>query len=385
MNPTVGIVGGGQIGKMITQAASRLNLSVVVLDPTPNCPAAKAGATQIQADFKNPDALRDLASKCDVLTYEIELGDTQTLREIESSGKKVYPSSDCLKIIQDKGTQKQFLADHKIPVPEFAAVHSADEIKSVTAKIGFPSLLKLRRDTYDGRGSFTFRNPRELSDLLNAHTLNGSLSKDDYMLERFVPFTKEISVMIARNAQGKTVHFPVVENIHKDHILVSTLAPARISPKLAAKACAIARKAVEKLKGVGIFGVEMFLDKKGGILINEIAPRPHNSGHYTIEACTHSQFEIHLRAILGLPLIEPRLLSPAVLINILGTRNFEGPSRVKGLEQALSVPGASVHIYGKEGSRVKRKLGHATVLDKTLAGAMAKAEKIRKCLEVVPA
>lgn len=384
-SPTIGIIGGGQIGKMIAQEARRMAMNLIVLDPTPDCPAATICGNQIVADFKDIEAIRKLAKSSDVVTYEIELGNTDVLKQLENEGAKIYPSADNLRIIQDKLTQKDFLRSKKIPVPEFSEVISQEDLSRKSAEFGFPSLLKRRRDTYDGRGTLTLNKPKDLTELLGAHQLNGNLADRNYMLERFVPFAKEVSVMVARNGAGQIVSFPVVENIHENHILAMTLAPAQISPAIAKKAKEVAVKAVKALNGIGIFGVEMFVTRNGEVLINEIAPRPHNSGHYTIEACAHSQFEMHLRAVLNMPLVEPTLLSPAVLVNILGDSEISGPYRLDNMDEILSIPGVKLHLYGKQGSRPKRKLGHFTILDKTIAGALKKAQKVRKLAKIVPA
>ncbi len=382
---TIGVIGGGQIGKMIAQEAKRMSMEMIVLDPSPECPAASVCGRQIQADFKDIDAIRKLAMSSDVVTYEIELGNPDILKQLEKEGFKIFPSAENLRIIQDKFTQKTFLKTNRVPVPEFVEVSSPEELRIKSGSFGYPSLLKQRRDTYDGRGTLTLHKSKDLERLMDTHALNGNLADRNYMLERFVPFVKEVSVMIARSRQGEMVSFPVVENIHENHILATTIAPARITETVAKRARQVAQKAIEAFNGIGIFGVEMFVDRKGEVLINEIAPRPHNSGHYTIEACAHSQFEMHLRAVLGLPLVEPKLLSPAVLINILGKSTINGPYRLKKLDELLAIPGAKLHLYGKQGVRPQRKLGHVTILDATVAGALKKAEKARKLIEVVPA
>jgi 5-(carboxyamino)imidazole ribonucleotide synthase len=382
MKATIGILGGGQLGKMITQEARRMALEVVVLDPTPDCPAAGAGARQIVADFKDESAIRRLAETCDVLTYEIELGNTGILKALEGEGRRICPAPETLRIIQDKFFQKEFLQKHGAPVPEFAALTEAP-LAGQVQKFGYPCLIKLRQDAYDGRGNFTLKSPEDLAAALKSENLEGTAAKK-YMLERFVPFVKEVSVMVARNRKGQVVSYPVVENLHEDHILLYTVAPARIAEPVAQKARQVAMKAVEALAGAGIFGVEMFVDAGGNILINEIAPRPHNSGHYTIEACAHSQFEMHLRAILDLPLVDPVLLSPAAMVNLLGYGGEDSPYRVEGAEEALAVPGVALHLYGKKGLKRRRKLGHVTVLDSTPEAALKKAEKVRGMIRIVP-
>ncbi len=382
---TIGVIGGGQIGKMLALEAKRMAMEMVVLDPSPDCPAASVCGKQIVADFKDINAIRKLAQESDVVTYEIELGNAETLKQLEREGFKIFPSAENLRIIQDKYIQKNFLKSRRLPVPEFAEVSSREDLREKSSSFGYPSLLKQRRDTYDGRGTLSIKKSKELDVLLDSHKLNGNLADKNYMLERFVPFVKEVSVMIARNRSGKIVSFPVVENIHENHILAMTIAPARVSGAISRRAKQAAVNAVKALDGVGIFGVEMFVDRKGGVLINEIAPRPHNSGHYTIEACAHSQFEMHLRAVLDLPLVEPDLLSPAVLVNILGHDTIDGPYRLSNLNEILAISGVKLHLYGKRGVRSGRKLGHITILDPTVSGALKKAEKVRKFIKVVPA
>lgn len=382
MKATIGILGGGQLGKMLTQEARRMALDVIVLDPTPDCPAAGAGAKQIVADFKNEGAIRRLAESSDVVTYEIELGNTGILKELEREGRKICPAPETLRIIQDKFLQKEFLKKHGVPVPGFSPL-SEGSLAEQVKNFGYPCLIKLRQDAYDGRGNFTLKSEADLREAVRREDLEGPSARK-YMLERFVPFVKEVSVMVARNRRGEIVSYPVVENLHEEHILLYTIAPARVSAAIAKKARQVAMKAVRALEGAGIFGVEMFVGPKGEVLVNEIAPRPHNSGHYTIEACAHSQFEMHLRAILDLPLPDPMFLKPAVMVNLLGYGGDNDPYRVEGVEEALAMPGVALHLYGKKGLKSRRKLGHVTILDKTPESAFKKAQKVRKLIRIVP-
>jgi 5-(carboxyamino)imidazole ribonucleotide synthase len=259
-------------------------------------------------------------------------------------------------------------------VPDFYLIDRATDLNKVLKSFGLPLLVKARVDSYDGRGNTLIQTQNELLNWFR--NINGT----KYMVERVIKFRKELSVMVARNRKGQIESFPVVENIHKNNILNTTIAPARVPKVTWRKAKKIAEKAVTALGGSGIFGVEMFLTSDGRILVNEVSPRPHNSGHYTIEACSISQFEQHLRAILDLPLSRPQLLSPAVMVNILGSLNCSGPYRIKGLRGLFSIPGCKLHLYGKKTSKPNRKLGHITVTAKGASAALRRAKKARESL-----
>lgn len=374
----VGIIGGGQLGKMIAHEARRMSFKVVVLDPTEGCPASGVADEQIVADFKDENAIMKLAEKCDVLTYEIELANSAALKELEAKRFPVRPAPETLRIIQNKHRQKSFLQEHRIAVPDFALVRSEEHLHELCKKFGFPAMLKACEDSYDGRGNFLIASKNKV------HEAFDYFVGRECMLEKFVSFTKEISIMVARNPIGQIELFPVAENIHKNGILDTTIVPARISRKVELKAKKVAERTMEVLHGAGVFGIEMFATKKGEVLVNEIAPRPHNSGHYTNEACSVSQFEQHLRAVLDLPLSKPELLSPAVMVNILGAENSNGPYAVKGLMRLLSVQGVKLYVYGKKTSKPRRKLGHITATGRTVKEALARAVKARKAVELVP-
>ena len=374
-DPTsIGIIGGGQLGKMIAQEAKRMSMKVIVLDPQEHCPASSVVDEQIVADFKDQAAIDRLASKCDVITYEIELANSDALERLEARGKDVCPSPRILRIIQDKYKQKAFFKENNIPLPDFHLIDRATDLNKVLKSFGLPLLVKARVDSYDGRGNTLIQSQKELLNWFR--NINGT----KYMIERVIKFRKELSVMVARNRKGQIESFPVVENIHKNNILNTTIAPARVPKMTWRKAKKIAEKAVTALGGSGIFGVEMFLTSDGRILVNEVSPRPHNSGHYTIEACSISQFEQHLRAILDLPLSRPQLLSPAVMVNILGSPNCSGPYRIKGLRGLFSIPGCKLHLYGKKTSKPNRKLGHITVTANGASAALRRAKKARESL-----
>lgn len=374
----VGIIGGGQLGKMIAHEARRMSLKIIVLDPTEGCPASRIADEQIVADFKDESAIMKLAEKCDILTYEIELANSTALKELEAKNYPVRPAPETLRVIQNKYRQKLFLKQHKIPVPEFALVRSEEHLYELCEQFGYPAMLKACEDSYDGRGNFLITSKNKIHEAFNY------FSGRECMLEKFVPFVREISIMVARNPSGQIESFPVAENIHKNSILDTTIVPARINKSVEARAKKVAEKTMAALHDAGLFGIEMFVTRKGEVLINEIAPRPHNSGHYTNEACSVSQFEQHLRAVLDLPLSEPELLSPAVMINILGDENMDGPYAVKGLTQMMAVPGASLYIYGKKFTRPRRKLGHITATGRTIKLAMTRAAKARKAIELIP-
>jgi 5-(carboxyamino)imidazole ribonucleotide synthase len=373
---TVGIVGGGQLGKMMAMAAKRMSLQIAILDPDRLCPAAPLADELIVSSFQDDASIRKLAKISDVITYEIELANSRVLEELVSKKYSVHPDPRTLNIIQDKSKQKKFLKDNNIPVADFELVTSEDLLRKTCQKYGYPLLLKACKDSYDGRGNFLIRTEDDIGKGLSY------FRGRQCMLEAFVPFTKELSVMVARNTSGQIQSFPVVENIHTKNILFTTIAPARIPANLANKALICAKKAIKTLNGAGIFGVEMFLKKDGSVLINEIAPRPHNSGHYSIEACTVSQFEQHLRAILGLPLAIPRLISPAVMVNILGPEGYSGFYSLKRISQVLKIQGLSLHVYGKQTTMPLRKLGHMTIIAKSIGQALLRAQSARKELIV---
>ncbi|HYF99195.1 MAG TPA: 5-(carboxyamino)imidazole ribonucleotide synthase [Candidatus Saccharimonadales bacterium] len=352
----LGIIGGGQLGKMLAMEAKRMFIKVVILDPTLNCPASSIADKVIEGDFSDEQKIYQLAREADLITYEIELANSKALKNLEVSGKLVHPSPKTLSIIQNKYRQKKFLRENKINVPDFELVYDEDQVVKVCSEFGYPVLLKACENSYDGRGNYLIRTKDEIKYAMK------QFSGRECMLEKFVNFKKEISIMIARNSSGCISYFPVVENIHEDHILKTTIAPARISTEIESKVINLAVRTMESLKGSGIFGIEMFLGENDDVLINEIAPRPHNSGHYTIEACSISQFEQHLRAILNYPMPQPILKSKAVMVNILGPPNLSGPYLFSGIKETMRLPATKIHLYGKEETKPKRKLGHITIL-----------------------
>jgi len=353
MKKRLGIIGGGQLGMMITEAAQNLNdeiSEITVLDPTENCPAAQAGAKQIVGDFKDEIAILKLAEESDIITYEIESGNTDVLSKIKA---KIEPSPSTLGIIQDKLSQKKFLSENGLPVSQFYEITSLDDLREKIKELGLPVLLKSRRDAYDGRGNFKISSSDEIEKAYR-HFDGKSL-----MVEKFVDFKMEVSVIAARNTRGEIATYPLVENIHEDNILRMTIAPARVSDDVIRNAGEIAKKTMHVLNGAGVFGIEMFIDQNNVILINEIAPRVHNSGHHTLQSCKTSQFEQHLRAILGLDLGSTDLVHKTVMYNILGPDGFEGKYKPIQLEK----DGVYLTMYGKDISKPQRKLGHFNVVD----------------------
>jgi 5-(carboxyamino)imidazole ribonucleotide synthase len=364
----IGIIGGGQLGKMSAQAAKQMGFYVTVLDAAPQCPAAHIADAQIVGNLHDADKLRALAKVSDVLTYEIEHIDTQTLKSLHNEGHTIYPSPAVLEIIQDKLKQKQLLAKNYIPVPRFEAV---DEL---TAETHFPIVQKARKGGYDGKGVVVLKSPADLVNALQTPS----------MIEELIDFDKELAIIIARTPTGEMATYPVVEMVFDDKTNICDIvaAPAQIDEVTAEKARQVALHAIEVLDGVGVFGVEMFLTHDGQVLVNEIAPRPHNSGHYTIEACVTSQFEQLIRVISGLPLGMSELLSPAAMLNLLGEAGYSGQPVIEGLHEALAIPGLSFHLYDKASTRPFRKMGHITILDNNLNNAIAKIQRVKNILKI---
>ena len=362
----LGIVGGGQLGKMMAFEAKRMFMKVTILDPTKDCPASSLADKLIIGDFSDEQKIYDLSREVDIITFEIELANATALNNLEESGFLVHPSPKTLSIIQNKYRQKKFLRENRITVPDFELVSSEEQLMRYCSKSGFPVLLKACEDSYDGRGNYLIRSENEISKALT------HFSGRQCMVEKFVNFKKEISIMIARNLSGTISYFPIAENIHEDHILKTSIIPARISKETERKAIDLAIMTMKSLKGSGIFGIEMFVDEEDNVLINEIAPRPHNSGHYSIEACSISQFEQHIRAILDYPLLQPILLSNAVMINILGPNNYTGPYEITGIDELFAIPGVKIHIYGKLETKPNRKLGHITIVSNSVDPILTK-------------
>jgi len=375
MKQRIGIVGGGQLGRMLAQAAHKLGFYVTILDPTVDSPAGQIADSQIVGSFKDKESIFKLAEVSDFITFEIESANAEALEELIARGVPVHPEPKVLKIIKDKFEQKVFLREHDIPVADFALIDSVDDCIKQGEIFGYPYLLKARFDAYDGRGNRVIKSK---DDIENAFT---ELSKSPLYAERFVPFMKELAVVSARGMDGEIISFPVVETVHKNNICHIVRSPAQVGSETVAKARVLAEKVLDVLGGVGVFAVEMFQTEDGELLINEIAPRVHNSGHHTIEAFNMSQFEAHIRAITGLPLVLPLALSHAsVMINILGER--EGEAMLGGDYKHITDPSVAIHIYGKIDTRPERKMGHITVLADTVEEAEERALEIRRSISI---
>ena len=338
----IAILGGGQLARMTAEAAAHFGIETAILEREPDSPAARISARALVGNWDDQCQLLALAEGALAVTLENEFVDAPSLIWLEQQGVPVYPSGRTLGLVQDKLEQKRFMYGAGIPVPEFAEVRTRDDIVEAGERWGWPLLLKARRNGYDGYGNATLRKEEDVGPAC----LRLGWPERSLLVEAWVPFTRELAVMVARGRDGSSVVYPVVETVQQNHICHIVRAPAAIPEVVAKQATDIARRAVEAIDGVGVFGVEIFETPQGTALYNEIAPRPHNSGHYTIEACASSQFENHLRAVLGLPLGSPSMITPAaVMVNLLGARS--GTARVDGLAAALAVEGAVVHIYGK--------------------------------------
>ncbi|TFK33685.1 phosphoribosylaminoimidazole carboxylase [Crucibulum laeve] len=382
----VGILGGGQLGRMLAASASLLNVKIVILDAGENGPAKQVIAppaphlSHIDGSFTDREKILELAAKVDVLTVEIEHVDVTALEKIQSSSQRpleIHPSPSTIKIIQDKFRQKEHLAAHGSPVSEFVPVDSTVEsLHTAAQKLGLPLMLKSRTLAYDGRGNFVIR------ELAQAEEAIAALGGRPLYAEKWVPFVKEIAVMVVRTTSGDVQSYPVVETVHKENICHLVFAPLRSrDPGLFSRVRSIAENAVRSFTGAGVFGVEMFLMENGNIYVNEIAPRPHNSGHYTIEACETSQYENHLRAILSLPLGSPALKVPSsVMLNLIG-HSSSMSEIIETTNMALTTPGASVHLYGKAECRKGRKMGHITLVAESDAELRA---RLRPLLASLP-
>lgn len=375
----IGIIGGGQLGKMMILDAKRLGFYVVTLDPTESCPSHSISDEHIMASFDDEKAIRTMAEKVDVITYEFEHIHVGILKTLEQEGYVIYPTAESLEIIQDKFRQKSSLQKGNISVPEFQFVESIQDIKKAGKEFDYPMMLKACTGGYDGKGNYLIKDESSIEEAYE-ELGHGEIS---LMVEKFVPFTKEISVLACRGINGDIAIYPVGENIHENSILDETRVPADISNECTHSAMELAHKVMEIFAGVGMFCVEMFVTDDDKILINEVAPRPHNSGHYTIEGCFTSQFEQHIRAITGLPLGDVSLRCPTIMRNLLGEDGESGIAYFQGVEEAYRDGQVKVHIYGKKEVKPGRKMGHMTVCAPTIEEAINKAEKAKTLIKVI--
>lgn len=360
---------------MLTEAARPLDIKIVVVDPTSNCPAAQAGARQIQGGFNDVAAINQLAAAVDVVTIESEHINTDALERLESEGMSIAPAVESIQVTQDKLLEKEFLQAAKIPTAGFIKLASVADATRALGSFGGKMVIKLRIGGYDGKGNETISSQGDIDKAFS------QLDETQLYVEAFVPFQKELAVMVACDVSGKMISYPVVETIQKDHICLQVIAPAQVSDSVQVEAQRLSLEVVKKLKGAGVFGVELFLTRDNKVLVNEIAPRVHNSGHYTIEGCATSQFTQHLRAISGMELGSTKMTARVVvMINILGDRN--GPAKARGVEEAEKLPGVSVHLYGKAETRTGRKMGHLTAVADTIEAAKQKAQKARSAISI---
>lgn len=358
----LGILGGGQLAKMTVQAASALDIEVVVFARRDDDPALKIAPLRVIGEWADEATLRQFADQCDVVTLESEFVDVAVLETLEAWGKRVYPTSQTVRMVQDKYEQKRTMQSFGIEVPRFRRVSVPTDVLDASAEFGFPVIVKARRDGYDGYGNALVQRAHDIPAALE------KLANRDLMVEAVVPFVRELAVMVVRDASGDMRDYPVVETIQKNGICHIVRCPAPTEETVALRAIEMAKRAVETIEGVGVFGVELFELPGDEVVYNEIAPRPHNSGHYTIEGTITSQFENHVRAVMGLPLGDVAQIAPATaMINILGERN--GIPNADALRDTLATGGAHVHLYGKREVRVGRKMGHITVLGYSVDGA----------------
>lgn len=375
-NLKLGIIAGGQLGKMLIQEASKWNIITYVLDSDENCPAGSIATHYIKGNSVDYHSVYQFGKMVDVLTFEIENVNIEALTKLKSEGCKIVPDPEILELIQDKGLQKLFYKRNGIPTSPFKFFESDESIiKGIeTEEISFPVVQKLRKGGYDGRGVVVLNNKNDI----------GKLLKGASLIEDKVEIEKEISVIVARNKNGEIKSFPVVEMVFdsKANIVDKLLCPSSISIEQSEKAINIASEIIELLNMEGVLAVEFFINSKGEVIVNEIAPRPHNSGHHTIESIITSQFEQHLRSILNLPLGCTKIKLPSVMINIMGSEGFEGPVIYEGLTECLAIEGIKIHLYGKSITKPFRKMGHVTILSTSLECALKKAEKVKQLIKV---
>lgn len=378
LTQTIGIIGGGQLGKMLAEAGQPWNTRFVILESDPSAPASSIAQHQIIGGLYNRDKIYELAEKADVLTYEIEHLNVQALLELEASGKQIFPKPSVLALIQDKGLQKQFFTDHQIPTAPFVLADREDNWHQKALSLSSDKVaVKLRTQGYDGKGvCLTSISSLELSKPFDANVL----------IEVMAEGAAELAVMVAVDQQGYAISYPAVEMEFdsKANLVEFLCCPARLKTDLVKKAELIAKQLVLKLQSPGLFAVEFLVTSNEEVWVNEIAPRPHNSGHHSIEACYTSQYEQLNRILLNLPLGSTTLIQPAVMMNILGSESFSGEYRLEGIEEALNLEGVYLHFYGKTENRPKRKMGHLTAMANNLDEAILKARKARDIIKFLP-
>jgi 5-(carboxyamino)imidazole ribonucleotide synthase len=369
----LGILGGGQLGRMLIQDAINYNLTTLILDPDPEAPCKHIANYFECGSITDFDTVYNFGKKADIITIEIEKVNIEALEQLEKEGKQVYPQSRVIRLIQDKGVQKQFFKENDIPTSPFQLANTREDIRNST--FSFPYMLKQRKDGYDGKGVMKINSISEIDLAFDAPCL----------IEELVDFEKEIAVIVSRNTKGEVKTFPVVEmEFNAEANLVEFLiSPSTYPEAIQDRAEEIAKQIANSLNITGLLAVEMFVTRNGEILVNELAPRPHNSGHHTIEGNYASQFDQHLRSIFGLPLGDTRAISNAVMINLLGEKGHNGVAKYEGLEKVMALEGVYVHLYGKKYTKPFRKMGHITVIDQNREAAIEKANHIKHTLKVI--
>ena len=371
-NLKLGLIKGGQLGKMLLQAAPSFDVQSFVMDNDTDCPCRHLCHDFTQGDAMNFDDVYAFGKKLDVLTFEYEHIHVEALQRLKNEGLSIYPDPDIIELVQDKGRQKEFYRSHGIPTADFQIVPNRLALKACSEF--FPAVQKTCKAGYDGKGIFKLQDEGDIPNAFN----------EPSVLEKHINFDKEISIVIARNIEGVVaVYRPVEMVFHPEKNLVEFLrCPADISADIEKKATAIALRVLHQLNLVGVLAVEMFVTKESEVLVNEIAPRVHNSGHHTIEGSLTSQFEQHIRAVLGLQLGPTEMTLPSVMVNLLGDENYEGDAVYQGIEQALSLGGVYIHLYGKARTKPFRKMGHATIIDKDINKALDRAHRVKKLIKI---
>ena len=372
----LGIIGGGQLGKMLLQVTSRLSIKTNILDPSEDSPCKNLCNEFEIGNLMDFDAVYQFGKKCDLVTFEIEHVNIEALEKLESEGTKVYPTSKTLKIIQNKNLQKQFFIDNNIPTSDFYYFKSLKDFKNSLHKnqISFPCVWKKTKFGYDGYGVEIIKSIEQIDNLPN----------EEFIIEEFIPFEKELATTIVRNYSGDIQIFPLVQmDFNKESNQVEyVVCPAQVNREIKDLANALAMKVSKSFKHVGLLAIEMFLTKDNKILINEVAPRPHNSAHYSIEACENSQFQQHINSILNLKLGSCKSNNNAIMVNLVGEKGYSGPVFYQGIEKAMEQSNVSVHIYGKSNTKPNRKMGHVTVTDENLKNGLKKAKSVKNLIKV---
>jgi 5-(carboxyamino)imidazole ribonucleotide synthase len=371
-NFTLGIIGGGQLGKMLCQVTSRLSINTNILDPSDDSPCKNLCSSFSVGNLMDFKSVYDFGKQCDLVTYEIEHINVDALEKLENEGIKVYPSSSTLRIIQDKNLQKEFFIKNNIPTANFSYHKSLSKLN--VNDLVFPCVWKKTKFGYDGYGVKILKSEKDLEDL----------PESEFIIEKMIPFEKELATTIARNDRGEIEIFPIVEMMFNEisNQVEFVICPAQIDEILIKKAKQVALNVSNSFKQVGLLAVEMFLTKSGEILVNEVAPRPHNSAHYSIENCINSQFDQHINSILNLPLGCSKSNVYAIMANLVGSKGFSGDVVYEGIEKALKYDNVKIHIYGKKKTKPNRKMGHITVIDNDLKEGLSKAKKIKELIKI---